>query len=120
MTIRIDSKDAIQKLLAFIAVRGKGRFELHQALLEDTYVSLRQFAEKNKVRVTLIQPDASKAELYSWGGAVVGGTIGYWVASLPGALTGAAVGYGFGKALAHVTITVTSKDSGETVILDLL
>ncbi|WP_455232216.1 hypothetical protein [Geopseudomonas aromaticivorans] len=120
MTIRIDTKDAIQKLLAFIAVRGKGRFEIPQELLDEMYASLRQLAEKNKVRITLVQPDASKVELCSWGGAAAGGAIGYWIASLPGALTGAVVGYGIGKALEHVTITVTPKDNGEAMILELL
>lgn len=119
MTISISSQDAIKKLLAFVAVRAKGRFEISPELLEEVYASLRQFADNNKVRITVVQPGAAKVELYSWGGAATGGMIGYMMASLPGALTGATVGYGIGMMLAHVNITVTRQAKGEAVIFDL-
>ena len=119
MTIKISTKDAIKKLTAFLAIRGKGQFDIPEELLDDVYESLRQFANDNRLRITLVQPNAARLDRFAWSGLATGGAVGYVLAALPGALTGMIVGYGVGLASAHLKITITRQAIDGRVIFDL-
>lgn len=121
MTIKIQSHDAIGKLLAFLSVRGKGRFEIPEALVEDVYASLKNFARKNQVRITLIQPDTGRVKLFALAGAAAGYATGYLIGALPGAIAGSALGFGIGLMAAHLKIKVIHPHGGNgPVIFELL
>lgn len=120
MTIKIQSHDAIGKLLAFLSARGKGRFEIPEALIEDVYASLKNFAKTNRVRITMIQPDTGRVELFAWTGATAGCVTGYLMGALPGAIAGSAIGFGIGLAVAHLKIKVIRSHENGPVIFDLL
>ncbi|GGE43280.1 hypothetical protein GCM10007421_16850 [Halopseudomonas oceani] len=120
MTIEIKSSDAIQKILAFIAARAKGQFLIDEELMEGVYDALRQFAAENRVRVTVVTPDAAKLQFCVCVGATAGGLAGLLsIGGGYGVLAGAAIGGLAGMTVAHFDLTFVRREDEGGYVFDL-
>jgi hypothetical protein len=119
MTIKISSKEAIKKLIAFINANAKGRFEISAELVDDVHIALQRLVDSGNFQVTLIQPNGQKKRIFAAGGFVSGGAAGYFLGSLPGAVVGAGIGLSAGLAVAHIKVEIAGPPSDGKVLWTL-
>lgn len=104
MSIEINDESLIEKLLAFMRVGSKGKFEVSPELLATCLKRVYRWSRENNLSVEVIDPSGTRVAFFSAGGAIVGAALGYVVASFPGAMVGAVGGALVGYMAAHTTI----------------
>lgn len=119
--IIIDSQEAITKLIAFIKVQAKARFNIDPELMEEIMSTLWRMAKESGITIEIIDPENKRIAYLGAGGVIVGAAIGYAVGSIPGAVVGAVAGGLAGCAMAHVTLRMQPIVIGQSnvVALDL-
>lgn len=104
MNMPVNSESQIEKLLAFLRVASKGKFEISPELVAACLERVYHWARDNNLSVEVVDPSGTRVAFFSAGGAIVGATLGYVVASLPGAVVGAVGGGLVGYMAAHAII----------------
>lgn len=122
MSVKITNENEIGKLLAFLRVVAKGKFEVDLALVQQIMEALKQFAKTNNFSVEIVTPSDERVAAFTGGGAVAGAALGFVLAEIPGAIVGAVVGGVLGFSLAHVKIRMALPPTGSAgpVILELV
>ena len=118
MTIHIDRIADIDKLLAFLRVGAKAKFEVAEGLLQELVEQVRKWAQDKNIQVQFTKPDGAKLAAFTGAGVACGLAAGMLLGLAAAALTAAGlVGAAAGYAAAHVTIVVTpSGAAGETTV----
>lgn len=115
----------LQKILAFVRARVRGKKFLIAPELVDTFLQrLETWAHENDLRIAVELIDASGTKTLVFGacGAVAGAATGFWLSKQPvGAVVGAIAGGVAGVALAHTRIRFTRGDVGpDNVLMELV
>lgn len=111
MNMQITDESQIKKLLAFLRVASKGKFEVSPELVATCIEQVFRWARENNLSVELVDPSGARIAFFSAGGAIVGGTLGYVTGSIPGAVIGTVAGALMGYCAAHTTIRMSPPDA---------
>jgi uncharacterized membrane protein len=115
----IKSSTDIKKLEAHLRVKARGRFTFDPDLLKEILVELKNHAEQFNVEISLETVDETTQEvlLFTSGGALIGGVVGFMLAHIPGALIGGIVGATIGACMASISLTLRHED--EKLVLQI-
>lgn len=115
----IKDQNDLRKLEAYLRVKARGRFSFNPELLKDLMAQLKNHAERLNVDITLETFDgtARQALLFTSGGALIGGVVGFMLAYTPGALVGIIVGAAMGSLLGSITLSL--RYVNEEMILEI-
>ena len=120
--ITINTEEAIAKLIAFIKVRAKARFNIEPELIDEVLSTLWKLAKESGITIQIIDPNNNRIAVLGASGAIIGASIGYAIGSIPGAIVGAVTGGVTGCVMSHVTLKMQSPVIGQSnfVALDLI
>jgi len=118
LTIYIDRIADIDKLLAFLRVGAKAKFEVAEGLLQELIEQVREWVKDKNIHVQFRMPDGAKLAAFTGAGAACGLAAGLLLGLAAGALAAAGMaGAVTGYAAAHVTIVITpSGAAGGTTV----
>jgi hypothetical protein len=117
MAFKIDDVADIAKLIGALKLMVSGEFKISKDVLKDVVVRLHRFAKENGVAIKIIDPSGERVIEITAAGIAMGSIIGLYSAGIPGALVGAVIGGIAGFAIAHITLTMSSIDGDDHVIV---
>jgi hypothetical protein len=117
MAFKIDDVADIAKLIGALKLMVSGEFKISKDVLKDVVVRLHRFAKENGVTIKIIDPSGERVLEITAAGIAMGSIIGLYFAGIPGALVGAAIGGIAGFSIAHITLTMSSIDDDDHVIV---
>lgn len=122
MNFKITNESEIGKLLAYLRVVSKGKFDVDPILVQQVMEALKQFARANNMQVEIVTPSDERVAMFTGSGVMAGAALGFVLAEIPGAIVGAVVGGAVGFSLAHVKIRMSLPPSGSAglVVLELV
>jgi hypothetical protein len=119
MSFSINSANEISKLLAFIRVAARGEFRMQKELMGEALLRLQKIAREQDIHIEVVSPSGERIVEFTTYGVMIGSAIGYWLANVPGAIIGAAVGGMIGRTAAHLTIVMNIDDDPSAVIMSI-
>ncbi|MDA8119368.1 MAG: glycine zipper domain-containing protein [Gammaproteobacteria bacterium] len=119
MQFAIEDARDIAKLIGAIRVNAPGEFKVDMELVKDTLERLYRFAKERGIRIKLASPSGERLLEFTACGVIIGASVGYYIANVPGALVGAAVGGLAGCLAAHVTIVMDRQDCADAILFKL-
>lgn len=122
MNFKITNENEIGKLLAYLRVVARGKFEVDPVLVQQVMEALKAFAKANNMSVEIVTPSDERVAVFTGSGVMAGAALGFVLAEIPGAILGAVVGGVMGFSLAHVKIRMALPPTGSAgpVVLDLI
>jgi len=100
---------------AFIMAKSNGRLYIPASLKSELMGLVSEFAKAHKIRVELVEASLERTQRFKWGGALLGASIGYGIASVSGAVAGGVIGYCVGACAAKVRISIAPMPNGDFV-----
>ena len=111
MKVEIRNANDLKKILAYSKTTSKIVFDLVNQDWGWLHEELKKLSEEYGVKLEIVEPDPKEQKELMILLGIVGGTIGYVVAGIPGIIIGGVAGACSGYALSHIKIKINPKDN---------